>query len=78
MLRFAFDELRLHRVEAACLPRNLASRGVLTKAGFAEEGHAQRYLRINGIWEDHVLYGLVEDDPGARRVRERLSNTRRD
>jgi len=78
VLRFAFDELRLHRVEAACLPRNTASRGVLSKAGFTEEGHAQRYLRINGIWEDHVLYGLVEDDPGARRVRLGLSGLRRE
>lgn len=64
-LHFAFIHLRLHRVEAACLPRNTASRGVLEKLGFREEGYARRYLRINGTWEDHVLYGMIENDPAA-------------
>ena len=47
-LPFAFDELRLHRLEAACLPHNEPSKGVLTKVGFHEEGLARQYLRING------------------------------
>jgi ribosomal-protein-alanine N-acetyltransferase len=59
---FAFDRLGLHRIEAACLPHNLASRGLLQKVGFREEGHARQYLRINGSWQDHVLYALLRGD----------------
>jgi ribosomal-protein-alanine N-acetyltransferase len=59
---FAFDELRLHRVEAACQPENAASRAVLRKNGFHEEGLARAYLRINGAWRDHVLYARVNAD----------------
>jgi ribosomal-protein-alanine N-acetyltransferase len=55
---FAFDDLDLHRVEAACQPDNLASRRVLEKAGFVEEGAARAYLKINGAWRDHVLFGI--------------------
>ena len=58
-LKFAFDQLRLHRVEAACLPHNAASRGVLLKSGFREEGYAREYLCIDGKWQDHVLFGMV-------------------
>ena len=57
--RFSFGRLGLHRLEAACLPSNEPSRGVLLKAGFTQEGLARAYLRINGIWEDHLLFGLV-------------------
>ena len=57
--RFSFERLGLHRLEAACIPTNEASRAVLAKAGFAQEGLARAYLRINGIWEDHLLFGLV-------------------
>lgn len=60
---FVFDNLRLHRLEAACLPSNNASIGLLEKTGFANEGLARRYLRINGRWQDHLLYALLEDDP---------------
>lgn len=59
---FAFDAARLHRVEAACVPANLASRRVLEKAGFEHEGQARAYLKINGAWADHVLFGLVRDE----------------
>jgi ribosomal-protein-alanine N-acetyltransferase len=59
--RFAFEELDIHRVEAACQPENAASRAVLRKAGFDEEGFARAYLRINGAWRDHVLFGRVND-----------------
>jgi ribosomal-protein-alanine N-acetyltransferase len=62
-LAFAFDHLRLHRVEAACLPANAASIRLLEKTGFQREGFARRYLCINGMWQDHFLYAIVEDDP---------------
>lgn len=63
VLDFSFGHLGLHRVEAACLPSNDASRALLTKMGFREEGYARQYLRINGIWQDHVLFALLRDDP---------------
>ena len=59
---FAFDGLRLHRVEAACLPSNAASIRVLEKARFQREGLARRYLRINGAWQDHLLFACLGDD----------------
>lgn len=62
ILDFAFHHLGLHRVEAACLPTNLASRGLLEKVGFRHEGHARDYLRIDGQWRDHVLYAILRDD----------------
>lgn len=62
LLAHAFGQLNLHRVEAACLPVNEASRRVLQKAGFAEEGFARKYLKIDGQWRDHVLFGIVEED----------------
>ena len=62
VLSFAFDRLRLHRVEAACLPANAASRRVLEKAGFRHEGEARAYLKINGVWSDHLLFGIIEDE----------------
>jgi len=62
VIPFVFDTLRLHRLEAACLPHNEASKCLLEKAGFVYEGLARRYLKINGQWQDHSLYGLVEDD----------------
>lgn len=58
-LDYAFNELRLHRVEAACVPHNLASRRALEKSGFALEGRAKAYLKINGDWADHLLFGVV-------------------
>lgn len=59
---FAFGTLALHRLEAACLPHNTASTRVLEKAGFQREGKARRYLKINGIWQDHELFALLHDD----------------
>ncbi|MEZ5995073.1 MAG: GNAT family protein [Hyphomonadaceae bacterium] len=59
VLRYAFEDLDLHRVEAACQPDNIASRRVLEKAGFTEEGRASAYLKINGDWRDHILFGIV-------------------
>jgi ribosomal-protein-alanine N-acetyltransferase len=61
-LEFAFDRLGLHRLQAAVMPTNQASRAILQKRGFREEGYAERYLRIAGKWEDHVLYGLTLEE----------------
>lgn len=61
VLPFVFDTLDLHRVHAAFLPTNIASRKVLEKNGFAEEGFAERYLQIDGKWADHVLMGLTRE-----------------
>ena len=62
MAGFAFHSARLHRLEAACLPENVGSRRVLEKAGFRLEGEARAYLKINGAWADHLLFGLVSDE----------------
>lgn len=61
LVAFAFEDLGLHRVEAACVPSNEASRRVLLKAGFEAEGRARAYLKINGAWADHLLFGRVND-----------------
>jgi ribosomal-protein-alanine N-acetyltransferase len=58
----AFDLLRLHRVEAACIPTNIASVKLLEKTGFQREGYARQYLCINGIWQDHLLYAQLRGD----------------
>jgi [ribosomal protein S5]-alanine N-acetyltransferase len=59
---FVFDVLRLHRLEAACLPANKASAALLTRTGFQYEGLARRYLKINGAWQDHWLFALLSED----------------
>jgi ribosomal-protein-alanine N-acetyltransferase len=59
--RFAFATLGLHRLEAACLPENDASRLLLLRAGFEVEGRAKAFLKINGAWRDHILFGLVRE-----------------
>jgi [ribosomal protein S5]-alanine N-acetyltransferase len=60
--RFVFQDLKLHRLEAACLPHNTASIRVLTHNGFQAEGLARRYLKINGAWQDHRLFARIVDD----------------
>lgn len=62
VLDYGFDELSLHRIEAACLPSNDASQALLRKVGFSEEGYARKYLRINAQWQDHVLFAVLRDD----------------
>ncbi|MCH7887943.1 MAG: GNAT family N-acetyltransferase [Proteobacteria bacterium] len=62
LLPLVFDEFGLHRLEAACLPTNVASRRLLGKLGFREEGYACDYLRINAHWHDHVLFALLASD----------------
>ncbi|MBI1211932.1 MAG: GNAT family N-acetyltransferase [Alphaproteobacteria bacterium] len=68
LIRYCVTKLGLHRIEAACLPDNAASRRVLTKAGFVEEGVARKYLKINGQWRDHVLFAIIEDDVASGRM----------
>ncbi len=63
LIPFAFSGLRLHRVEAACIPTNAASIALLEKSGFTREGYAREYLCINGAWQDHLLYARISDDP---------------
>jgi ribosomal-protein-alanine N-acetyltransferase len=62
VLRFAFEELALHRVEIAIVPRNRASRRVVEKLDLREEGVAVRYLEIDGHWEDHVRYAMTIEE----------------
>ena len=64
---FALGRMGLHRLEAACLPENEPSRRLLLRAGFELEGRATAYLKINGDWRDHLLFGMVSGAP----VRER-------
>jgi ribosomal-protein-alanine N-acetyltransferase len=59
---FTFKDLRLHRLEANIMPRNLPSRRVVTKLGFVEEGLSHNYLKINGVWEDHLHYAMLNPD----------------
>lgn len=66
---FAFERLRLERIEAACLPGNAASIKVLTKAGFSREGFARQYLAIAGRRQDHLLFGLIRADFAAANQR---------
>lgn len=58
---YMFNELGLHRIQAAYLPHNERSGGLLERLGFEKEGFARRYLKINGIWEDHILTSLIND-----------------
>lgn len=62
VVRMAFGELRLNRVEAACLPHNRPSMRVLGKCGFRHEGRGRNYLCIAGVWQDHELFALLADD----------------
>jgi ribosomal-protein-alanine N-acetyltransferase len=62
LIPFAFGALRLHRLEAACIPSNVASVRLLERTGFTREGFAREYLCINGVWQDHLLYALLKND----------------
>jgi ribosomal-protein-alanine N-acetyltransferase len=66
LLDYAFDDLRLHRVEAACLMHNEPSRKLLLKLGFTEEGVARQYLCIDGRWQDHRTFGILQADRRAK------------
>jgi [ribosomal protein S5]-alanine N-acetyltransferase len=73
LARFAFEELQLHRMEICIVPRNANSRRVMEVLAVREEGIAQRYLEINGVWEDHVRYGITVEEWWTRR--EELTGT---
>lgn len=62
IITFAFDDLKLHRIEANVMPRNKASLRVLEKNNFINEGLATKYLKINGIWEDHIHMVLLNEN----------------
>jgi ribosomal-protein-alanine N-acetyltransferase len=64
LIAFSWEKLGLHRIEAACLPSNVASGNLLLKAGFTEEGYARAYLKINGEWRDHRLFGRILGEAG--------------
>ncbi|MEZ5239154.1 MAG: GNAT family protein [Microthrixaceae bacterium] len=66
VLRFAFEDLGLHRVQISIVPRNTASRRVVEKLGLREEGLAERYLQINGVWEDHIRYAITSEEWAER------------
>ena len=67
LARFAFDDLRLHRIQIAIIPRNTASRRVVEKVKIREEGIAERYLEINGTWEDHIRFAITSEEWQQRR-----------
>ena len=76
VIRYGFEELGLHRMEAAIVPRNAKSRRVADKLGLRDEGTATRFLQIQGVWEDHVRYAITREEWDERRagVRERSSS----
>ena len=61
VIRIAFYGMGLHRIEANIIPRNVRSRRVVEKLGFTLEGMSRKYLRINGVWEDHLHYALLNE-----------------
>jgi ribosomal-protein-alanine N-acetyltransferase len=63
LIPFSFRTLHLHRLEAACIPGNAASISLLEKTGFTREGYARSYLCIDGVWQDHLLFARLQDDP---------------
>lgn len=71
LISHAFGAMRLHRIEAACIPTNARSIHVLQKVGFTREGLLRSYLRINGVWQDHFIYALIADDRRASETRGR-------
>jgi len=70
-IEFGFARLRLHRIEAACIPDNAPSIALLARNGFQREGFARGYLKINGAWRDHILFGLVDGEAAAAKTTRR-------
>jgi [ribosomal protein S5]-alanine N-acetyltransferase len=68
VVRFAFEELKLHRLQISIIPRNGPSRRVMSKLDIREEGIAVRYLEIAGEWEDHVRYAITAEEWAERRA----------
>lgn len=68
LMQFGFDELNLHRLQISIIPRNTASRRVVEKLDVRAEGVAERYLRINGVWEDHIRFAMTSEDWATRKL----------
>jgi len=68
VIRFAFEQLQLHRLQIAIIPRNQSSRRVVEKLDLRMEGVAERYLQINGVWEDHCRYAITVEEWQRRRA----------
>jgi ribosomal-protein-alanine N-acetyltransferase len=62
VLRYAFDKMKLHRLEANIQPDNVASIALVKRAGFRKEGYSRRYLKIGGRWRDHERWAIVAED----------------
>jgi len=62
VLRYAFKEIQLHRVEANVQPGNIPSIAVLKRNGFTKEGYSRRYLKIGGKWRDHERWAIIRED----------------
>src|SRR5262245_18258837 len=69
LIPYSFTTVRLHRLEAACIPDNIASVRILEKTGFRREGYARGYLCIDAIWQDHLPYARLWDDCGCPHFR---------
>jgi ribosomal-protein-alanine N-acetyltransferase len=67
VLQFCFEQLLLHRVQISIIPRNTSSRNVVKKLSLRDEGVAERYLEINGTWEDHIRYAITSEEWQSRR-----------
>ena len=67
LAQYAFENLHLHRLEICIIPRNSNSRRVMEKLDIRTEGVAERFLEINGTWEDHVRYGITIEEWNERR-----------
>ena len=72
IIQFAFFRLDLHRLEAACILGNESSQRVLKHCGFTLEGHVRKYIKIDGRWQDHMLYGIVKEDLENKEKKEPL------
>jgi ribosomal-protein-alanine N-acetyltransferase len=68
LAQYAFEDMRLHRLEICIIPRNVNSRRVMEKLDIRTEGIAERFLEINGVWEDHIRYGITYEEWNERRA----------
>lgn len=73
MLEYAFEQLKLHRLEANIQPGNIASIALVERAGFIREGFSRRYLKIYGRWRDHERWAIIAEDWKSKRQRSRPS-----
>lgn len=67
LFRHVFEQIGLHRLQISIIPRNTNSHRVVEKLGLRNEGLAERYLEINGVWEDHLRYALTIEEWNGRR-----------